>query len=70
MIENLGAMKSFSIEERVRAILRVDYFNPLNRWYIGNCVDSNVDDGTFGEVTNPRCGSGQRTGEATFRVEF
>jgi hypothetical protein len=69
-VENLGAMKVFSIEDRVKVILRVDYFNPFNRWYIGNCTDYNVDSGTFGQVTNSRCGSGQRQGQATFRMEF
>ena len=70
MVENLGAMKQFSIMERATAILRVDYFNPFNRWYIGNCTDYNIDSGTFGKVINPRCGSGQRQGQVTFRLEF
>ena len=68
--ENLGAMKQFSIADRATAILRVDYFNLFNRWTMNNCVDTNIDDGTFGQVTNPRCGFGQRTGQATFRVEW
>jgi len=70
MVENIGAMKEFAMFERAKGILRVDYFNPFNRWYLGGCVDMNVLDGTFGEFTNPHCGSGQRTGQATFRIEF
>lgn len=68
--ENVGAMKRFSIADRAHLILRVDYFNVFNRWLMSNCVDTNIDSGTYGEVTNPRCGFGQRQGQATFRIEF
>jgi hypothetical protein len=71
MVENVGMMKEFSLRERAKAILRVDYFNPLNRWYLGNGVNMNIDSSTFGKVTTPYSGSsGQRQGQMTFRVEF
>jgi hypothetical protein len=68
--EQVGMMKEFGITERAKGILRVDYFDPLNRWYTPWCADTNIDDGTFGEVTNAKCGSGQRQGQMTFRIEF
>jgi hypothetical protein len=68
--EQVGMMKEFSMTERAKGILRVDYFDPLNRWYTPWCTDTNIDDGTYGKVTNAKCGSGQRQGQMTFRIEF
>jgi hypothetical protein len=68
--EAVGLMKEFSVTERAKAILRVDYFNPLNRWYTPWCVDMNIDDSTYGKVTNPKCGSGQRQGQMSLRIQF
>ena len=69
--EQVGMMKEFSIMERAKAILRVDYFNPLNRWYIPWAVDTGIDDPTYGQVTSAKpSGSTPRQGQATFRIEF
>jgi hypothetical protein len=82
--EQVGMMKEFAMTERAKGILRVDYFNPLNRWYTPWCVDTNIDDGinisgdgslnpggNFGRVNNAKCGDGaQRQGQMTFRIEF
>lgn len=67
--ENLSASKSFAVGNYVKAMFRVDYFNAFNRWTMGNCVDNNITDGTFGQVTG-LCGGGQRQGEAKLRIEF
>ncbi|MGC2163919.1 MAG: carboxypeptidase-like regulatory domain-containing protein [Silvibacterium sp.] len=67
--ENLTASKSFAVGRNVNAIVRVDYFNAFNRWNVGNCVDNNITDGTFGQVTG-LCGGGQRQGQAEFRITF
>ncbi|MGO8720588.1 MAG: hypothetical protein ACLQMO_15445 [Acidobacteriaceae bacterium] len=65
--ENLDAMKSFHITDRVNATLRVDYFNAFNRTNL-QAPDNDIDDSTFGMVTSES--SGNRQGQATFRVDF
>ena len=67
--ENLSLIKYFTIEKSIHAQFRVDYFNVFNRWMLGNCMDKNVSDGTFGKVTG-LCGSGQRQGQAQLRFDF
>jgi hypothetical protein len=68
--EQVGMMKEFAATERAKVIFRVDYFNPLNRWYIPWAVDSDIDNPTYGMATSAKPGSGQRQGQATLRVEF
>jgi hypothetical protein len=67
--ENLGAIKSFKLGERVNAILRIDYFNAFNRTEL-NGPDNNSLDSTFGEITSKSSAMINRQGQATFRVEF
>jgi hypothetical protein len=68
-IENFDAIKAFRIGERVRAIVRVDYFNAFNRTQFQN-PDNNSLDSTFGQITNLSSQISNRQGQATFRVEF
>ena len=68
-IENFSAIKSFSVTERVKASLRVDYFNAFNRTQL-QAPDTNSLDSTFGQITNLSSQISNRQGEATFRVEF
>ena len=68
-LENLDAIKNFYIGERVKAILRVDYFNAFNRTQF-NGPDNNASDSTFGQVTNQGSNISNRQGQVTFRVEF
>lgn len=68
-IENFNAIKSFSVAERVKLSLRVDYFNAFNRTQLQG-PDMNSLDSTFGQITNLSSQISNRQGEATFRVEF
>jgi hypothetical protein len=71
-VENLDAIKNFYIGERVRAILRVDYFNAFNRTQF-NGPDGNESDGTFGQVIQqgtPGNFPANRQGQVSFRIEF
>ncbi len=68
-IENFDAIKTFPIGERVRAILRLDYFNAFNRTQL-EAPDANSLDPTFGQITNLSSQISNRQGQATFRVEF
>ena len=68
-IENFDVIKSFPITERVRAIIRVDYFNAFNRTQL-QAPDENSLDSTFGQITNLSSQISNRQGQATFRVEF
>ena len=60
--------KGFFFGERFRGILKVDYFNLLNRTYIGYNVDTGVTDSNFGVYSAGS--SGNRQGQATFRLTF
>ena len=51
LVENLNAIKNFSITERWKVVLRVDYFNAFNRTQFQG-PDNNISDSTFGQVTN------------------
>ncbi len=80
--ENLGLAKQFFFGEHVRAELRVEFFNILNRMQIcgvGQGLDNNVNDGAgnFGLVSpNGNGGSNTcqantpRQGQAFFKVSF
>ncbi|HET6216618.1 MAG TPA: TonB-dependent receptor [Acidobacteriaceae bacterium] len=68
-IENFDAIKSFRIGDRVRAVIRVDYFNAFNRTQF-QAPDTNSTDSTFGQITNLTSQITNRQGQATFRVEF
>jgi hypothetical protein len=68
-IENFDAIKTFRIGERVRAVVRVDYFNAFNRTQLQG-PDNNSTDSTFGQITNLSSQISNRQGQATFRVEF
>ena len=68
-IENFDAIKYFHITERLRASLRVDYFNAFNRTQL-EAPDTNSLDSTFGQINNLSSQISNRQGQATFRVEF
>lgn len=71
-VENLDAIKNFYIGERVKALLRVDYFNAFNRTQF-NGPDNNASDSTFGQITSqgtPGNFPNNREGQVTFRIEF
>jgi hypothetical protein len=68
-IENLNAMKHFYIGERVRATLRVDYFNAFNRTQFED-PDGNASHGTFGQVTSQGSQISNRQGQVQVKVEF
>jgi hypothetical protein len=68
-IENFSLMKSFPFTERLRATLRVDYFNAFNRTQL-QPPDQNSLDSTFGQITNLSSQISNRQGQATFRLEF
>jgi hypothetical protein len=68
-IENFDAIKSFRIGDRVRASLRLDYFNAFNRTQLQG-PDTNSLDSTFGQIINLSSQISNRQGQATFRVEF
>jgi hypothetical protein len=67
-------MKTFPIGERVKAILRVDYFNAFNRTQFGRSappVDNDIDDtSTFGMVTSLNSNIINRQGQVTLRIQF
>jgi hypothetical protein len=67
--ESFDGIKTFRIGERVRASLRVDYFNAFNRTQL-QAADNNSLDSTFGQITNLSSQISNRQGQATFRVEF
>lgn len=67
--ESLNARKNFSITERWKAILSVDYFNAFNRTRFQG-PDNNKSDDTFGRVTSQGSQIGNRQGQVSFRVEF
>jgi len=67
--ENIAVMKYFHIGERVRATLRIDYFNLFKRTQL-QAPDNNSLDSTFGQVTNLSSQLPNRQGQATFRLEF
>jgi hypothetical protein len=68
-IENFAALKYFQLTERVKATLRVDYFNAFNRTQL-QPPDTNSLDTTFGQITNLSSQISNRQGQATFRLEF
>ena len=70
--ENLNAIKNFSITERWKAVLRVDFFNAFNRTQFQG-FDSNISNGTFGQVTNNSAQTNfpqNRQGQVQLDVKF
>lgn len=67
--ENLNARKKFFFGERFTGILQVDYFNAFNRT-IFQGPDTNINDGTFGQVTDASSRINNRQGQVGFRLEF
>ena len=67
--ENVDVMKYFHLTNKLVATLRLDYFNVLNRTQL-NGPDTNASDSTFGQITNIGQANSNRTGQATFRLEF
>jgi hypothetical protein len=71
-VENLNARKHFYFGERFQGILQVDYFNAFNRTQF-NGPDTNIDDSTFGVVTNqgtPGNYPANRQGQVSFHLTF
>ncbi len=68
-VEDFDAIKYFHITERVRASLRVDYFNAFNRTRL-QALDEDSLDSTFGQINNLSSQISNRQGQAMFRVEF
>ena len=69
LLESFNAKKNFSIGERWKAILSVDYFNAFNRTQF-NGPDNNISDSSFGQVTSQGSNISNRQGQVSFRVEF
>ena len=67
--ESFDVIKTFRIGERVRASIRVDYFNAFNRTQLQSPYSNSLDS-TFGQITNLSSQISNRQGQATFRVEF
>ncbi len=67
--ENVNVRKHFQFTERFQGILQVDYFNVLNRTQFQG-PDTNVSDGTYGQVINQGSQTNNRQGEVSFRIEF
>ena len=68
-MENFSGFKTFPIGERVRATLRVDYFNAFNRTQL-QPPGALINQSTFGQITSVGSQISNRQGQATFRVEF
>jgi hypothetical protein len=68
-MEDLDLIKHFSVAEKVKLSIRMDYFNAFNRTIV-NGPDTNISDSTFGEVTSEGSAIINRQGQVTFRVEF
>lgn len=77
--EDISLNKKIFFTERVRAEISMEYFNALNRFNIGNCLDTNVGDANFGlnstpgvpcQGTNQNTGLGPRQGQAELQVFF
>ena len=73
LMEDFDAMKTFHVGERVRAVLRVDYFNAFNRTQFGSDhppVDNTIEDSSFGMVQGTSSNIPNRQGQATLRIQF
>jgi hypothetical protein len=66
--EDLGIQKSFSIRERFRAQLRLEFLNVLNRHRFGG-IDSNAASPLFGQITGIDAGFYRQT-QAGMRLDF
>jgi hypothetical protein len=73
LMEDFNATKTFHIGDRVKALLRVDYFNAFNRTQFGSSappVDNTIEDSTFGMVTTTQSNIINRQGQLTLRIQF
>ena len=66
--ENVSLSKRFGLGERVKAELRISYFNLFNRVVFGG-PDLTLTDSNFGKVINSQNNT-QRQGQAQFQVNF
>jgi hypothetical protein len=66
--ENIALAKYFSIGERVRLKLEIEYFNALNRVVFGS-PDRNFEDADFGRVINSQANT-QRQGQGHLEIRF
>ncbi len=67
--ESFDIIKTFRINEHVKASLRLDYFNAFNRTQL-QAPDNNSLHSSFGQITNLSSGISNRQGQGTFRLEF
>jgi hypothetical protein len=67
--EDVNVRKHFFFGHGVEGILEVDYFNVLNRTQF-NGPDTNISDGTFGQVINQGQQNSNRQGEGQFRIQW
>ena len=67
--EDVSAQKSFSVRERYKGILKVDFFNVLNRSNIFYGYNGNTTDASFSNFIYGGAGNNRR-GQATLRFEF
>jgi hypothetical protein len=67
--ENVSLAKAFAIGERVKAELRISYFNLLNRVVFGGPNTLLLTDPNFGQVINNQANT-QRQGQAQITVSF
>lgn len=74
--ENMALAKRLFFGERVNGELRMEFYNIFNRFVVGDSLDGNVVDSTFGLPCYSNgavgiCqGNSPRTGQATFKLNF
>lgn len=71
--EDISLKKKLFFTERFSGELNMEFFNVLNRFVIGNCMDTNVGDTNFGIDGTPGVpcqGNAPRTGQAKFQIYF
>ncbi len=67
--EDANVRKHFYFGDGFQGILEFDYFNLLNRT-IFNGPDTNISDGTFGQVVSEGQTNSNRQGEVQLRIQF
>lgn len=70
--EDLSAIKTFAIRERLKATLQLDYFNAFNRTQFNDPTSNsanNISNGNFGQPQNGQANS-NRQGQVQVRLEF
>lgn len=77
--EDISVKKRFFVTERVNAEISMEYFNVLNRFNVGNCLNTTVGSANFGIESSPGvpCQGGNangtvipRQGQAKLQVNF